>query len=167
MTSVNSRNLRLFEFLGCTGLIVFALHLQHNEGLAPCPMCILQRYAFILIGLFAFISAFTQRRRLISATISVLIFVTSAFGLGVAGRHVWLEHNPPKIFDCGADIGFMVDTFPLAEELPMIFRGTGDCSVVLWRFLNLSIAEWALALFTSLLITELWIIRNLFRKQAL
>ena len=163
---MNIRKLRLFEFLGCAGIIIFALHLQHNDGLAPCPMCILQRYAFILIGLFAFVSALTRRRRLISTIMSVLISISSAFGLGVAGRHVWLEHNPPKIFDCGADLGFMVDTFPLAEALPMIFRGTGDCSVVLWRFLNLSIAEWALALFLLLLLTEVWFIRKLLRKQV-
>jgi len=95
---------------------------------------------------------------------SILIFISSAFGLGVAGRHVWLEHNPPKIFDCGADLGFMVDTFPLAEALPMIFRGTGDCSVVPWRFLNLSIAEWAMALFLLLLLTEVWFMRKLLGK---
>ena len=164
---MSTRNLRLFEFLGCAGLIIFALHLQHNEGLAPCPMCILQRYAFILIGLFAFLSAVTQRQRLISTTMSVLIFISSAFGLGVAGRHVWLEHNPPKIFDCGADLGFMVDTFPLAEALPMIFRGTGDCSVVLWRFLGFSIAEWALALFLAILLTEIWVVRALVRKRVI
>ena len=163
---MNIRNLRLLEFLGCAGLIIFALHLQHNEGLTPCPMCILQRYAFILIGLFAFVYAITQQQRLISATMSVLIFISSAFGLGVAGRHVWLERNPPKIFDCGADLGFMVDTFPLAEALPMIFRGTGDCSVVLWRFLGFSIAEWAMALFLLLLITEIWFMRKLLRKQV-
>ena len=163
---MNTQKLRLLEFLGCAGLIIFALHLQHNEGLAPCPMCILQRYAFILIGLFALVSAVTQQHRLISATMSILIFISSAFGLGVAGRHVWLEHNPPKIFDCGADLGFMVDTFPLAEALPMIFRGTGDCSVVLWRFLSFSIAEWALALFLLILLTEVLVLKKLVRKQA-
>ena len=163
---MNTRNLRLFEFLGCAGLIVFALHLQHNEGLTPCPMCILQRYAFILIGMFAFASAFTHRKHLINVATSVLIFITAAFGLGVAGRHVWLEHNPPKLFDCGADLGFMVDTFPLAEALPMIFRGTGDCSVVLWRFLSFSIAEWAMALFLLILLTEVWVLKKLVRKQA-
>ena len=41
----------------------------------------------------------------------------------------------------------MVDTFPLAEALPMIFRGSGDCTEVVWRFLGLSIAEWSLVWF--------------------
>jgi disulfide bond formation protein DsbB len=60
-----------------------------------------------------------------------------------------------------------VDTFPLAEALPMIFRGTGDCSVVLWRFLGFSIAEWALALFLVILLTEIWVVRALVRKRVI
>ena len=51
---------------------------------------------------------------------------------------------------------FVVDTFPLAQALPMIFRGTGDCSVVLWKFAGLSIAEWALVCFITILIIEIW-----------
>jgi disulfide bond formation protein DsbB len=58
--------------------------------------------------------------------------------------------------DCGADLGFVVDTFPLAQALPMIFRGTGDCSIVLWRFAGLSIAEWALVCFATILLIEVW-----------
>jgi protein dithiol:quinone oxidoreductase len=76
----------------------------------------------------------------------------AATGGGVAIRHVYLEHNPPKIFDCGADVGFMLESFPLTEALPMIFRGTGDCTKVLWRFLGLSIAEWSLICFIGLIV---------------
>jgi protein dithiol:quinone oxidoreductase len=68
---------------------------------------------------------------------------------------VWLERNPPNIYDCGADLGYMIDAFPLAEALPMIFRGTGDCSEVLWRFLGLSIAEWALIWFAVFIVAGL------------
>ena len=31
----------------------------------------------------------------------------------------------------------------------MIFRGTGDCTKVAWKFLGLSIAEWALLWFAA------------------
>jgi disulfide bond formation protein DsbB len=34
----------------------------------------------------------------------------------------------------------------------MIFRGTGDCTKVPWRFLGLSIAEWSLIWFVLLII---------------
>ena len=151
----SKKTIRTAEFLGCSGLIAFALFLQHSEGLAPCPMCILQRYAFILIGILALISIPIPSKNIFSSIFDWLIILFSGLGAGVAMRHVWLEHNPPEIMDCGADLGFVVDTFPLAQALPMIFRGTGDCSIVLWRVLGLSIAAWALVCFTIILLVEL------------
>ena len=150
--TINSRLIYLAIFLACSGLMGFALYLQHSLGLAPCPMCILQRYAFILVGVIAFVAAVhnpaVPGRRIYSG----LLVVMAATGGGVAIRHVYLEHNPPKIFDCGADVGFMLDAFPLTEALPMLFRGTGDCTKVLWRFLGLSIAEWSLICFVCLIV---------------
>ncbi|MDA1332575.1 MAG: disulfide bond formation protein B, partial [Proteobacteria bacterium] len=113
--TISKKNIRLAEFFGCFGLIAFALFLQHSKGLAPCPMCILQRYAFILIGVTALISLPFSTKKFLSQISSWLIILISGLGSGVALRHVWLEHNPPEIFDCGADLGFVVDTFPLAE----------------------------------------------------
>ena len=34
-------------------LLLFGLYLQHVVGLEPCPMCIVQRYAFVLVALLA------------------------------------------------------------------------------------------------------------------
>ena len=142
-------------FLACAGLIGFALYLQHSLGLEPCPMCILQRYAFIVVGVIALVAAFHNPGLVGRRIYSGLLVVLAAAGGGVAIRHVYLEHNPPKIFDCGADVGFMLESFPLTEALPMIFRGTGDCTKVVWRFLGLSIAEWSLICFTLLIIAGL------------
>jgi disulfide bond formation protein DsbB len=138
-------------FAACAGLFAFAMYLQHAEGLEPCPMCILQRYAFLLTGLVALAAVIHDPQRSGRRVYGGLLVLTAGTGAGVAARHVWLEHNPPKIFDCGADLGYMMESFPLAEALPMIFRGTGDCSKVLWRFLGLSIAEWALIWFLLLI----------------
>jgi disulfide bond formation protein DsbB len=145
----------LVIFLVCTGLIGFALYLQHSLGLEPCPMCILQRYAFIAVGVMALAAAIQDPARLGRRIYSALLCVMAATGGGVAIRHVYLEHYPPKIFDCGADVGFMLESFPLTQVLPMIFRGTGDCTKVPWRFLGLSIAEWSLICFALLIIAAI------------
>jgi len=84
-----------------------------------------------------------------------LLAIFAGLGGGVAMRHAWLEHNPPKVFDCGADLGYMMESLPLSDALPMIFRGTGDCTQVLWRFLGLSIAEWALIWFAIFLVAAI------------
>ncbi|MEO8156190.1 MAG: disulfide bond formation protein B [Betaproteobacteria bacterium] len=152
MTKYSSRLIYLAIFLGCAGLIGFALYLQHSLGLEPCPMCILQRYAFIVVGVIALVAAIHNPALVGRRIYSGLLAITAATGGGVAMRHVYLEHFPPKIFDCGADVGFMLESFPLTEALPMIFRGTGDCTKVPWRFLGLSIAEWSLICFALLIV---------------
>ncbi|HXF16238.1 MAG TPA: disulfide bond formation protein B [Burkholderiales bacterium] len=154
------RSIHLVMFLVCAGLIAFALYLQHSVGLEPCPMCILQRYAFIVVGVIALVAALHGPALIGQRVYSGLILLFAATGAGVAIRHVYLEHNPPKIFDCGADVGFMLESFPLTEALPMIFRGTGDCTKVLWRFLGLSIAEWSLICFVLLIVAALVALTN-------
>jgi disulfide bond formation protein DsbB len=143
-------------FLACTGLIAFALYMQHALGLEPCPMCILQRYAFIVVGFIALGAAIQDPAAIGRRIYSALLVAMTALGGGIAVRHVYLEHNPPKLFDCGADFGFMLESFPLTQALPMIFRGTGDCTKVPWRFLGLSVAEWSLICFALLLIAAIY-----------
>jgi disulfide bond formation protein DsbB len=148
----NPRLIFLAIFLSCTGLIAYALYLQHAMHLEPCPMCILQRYAFIAVGIIALIAALHNPATLGRRIYGGLVLLFAATGAGVAIRHVWLEHNPPQIFDCGADVGFLLESFPLTEAFPMIFRGTGDCTKVPWRFLSLSIAEWSLICFVLIFV---------------
>ncbi|HEV8645431.1 MAG TPA: disulfide bond formation protein B [Burkholderiales bacterium] len=152
---MNSRLVYTGMFLVCSGLIGFGLYLQHTQGLEPCPMCILQRYAFIAIGVIALAAAIHNPVTTGRRVYSTLLLIFAGLGGGVATRHVWLEHNPPKVFDCGADLGYMIESLPLADALPMIFRGTGDCTKVLWRFLGLSIAEWALIWFAIFLVAAI------------
>jgi disulfide bond formation protein DsbB len=41
----------------------------------------------------------------------------------------------------------MIETFPLQRAIPMIFKGSGDCSKVDWTFLGGSIANWSFVCF--------------------
>ncbi len=143
-------------FIACAALIASAVYLQEHEGLEPCPMCILQRYAFVAIAAIALIAAIHNPRQTGRRVYGGLLALAAIAGGGVAMRHVYLEHNPPQIYDCGADFGYMLESFPLADLLPMIFKGTGDCTKVLWRFLGLSIAEWALIWFAIFLVAALY-----------
>ena len=38
--------------VACVAMLAFGLYLQHVVGLEPCPMCIVQRYALILVAIF-------------------------------------------------------------------------------------------------------------------
>jgi disulfide bond formation protein DsbB len=149
MPVLNSRLLFLAIFAACAGLIGFGLYLQHVENLEPCPLCIVQRYAFVLIGLIALVAALHGPRRMGVWIYGVLAILASGAGAAVAGRQIWLQHNPPTTFDCGPGLDYMLESFPLTQVLPKLFKGEGDCAKVVWRFLGLSIPEWALVWFVA------------------
>jgi disulfide bond formation protein DsbB len=44
----------------------------------------------------------------------------------------------------------MVENFPLKRAIPMIFKGSGDCSKIDWTFLGGSIANWSFLCFCAI-----------------
>lgn len=133
-------------FIACTALIAYGLYMQHALALEPCPMCILQRYAFVLIGFVALVGAIHGPHGWGVAVYGGLVALFAVAGGGVAIRHSWLQHFPNPQQSCGADLEYLLE-LPLSRGLPAIFRGTGECSEVQWKFLGLSIPEWALVWF--------------------
>ena len=130
----------------CIGMLAFGLYLQHVVGLDPCPMCIVQRYALVLVALISGVTAFTRGRGALLAG-SGLMLLFAGFGAFVAARQTWLQIHPPEIASCGRDFYGMIETFPLQRAIPMIFKGSGDCTKVDWTFLGGSIANWSFVWF--------------------
>jgi len=150
-------------FFVSVGMIAFALYLQHFQGQEPCPLCVLQRVAWIALGVVFLIAATHGPARAGAAVYGLVLFVVAAVGAGVAGRHVWLQHLPrDQVPACGPDLDFMLQQFPLAETLRRVLSGTGECAETGWTFLGLSIAGWSLlwlvltALFVVVLTVTAW-----------
>lgn len=144
----------------CVAMLAFGMYLQHVVGLEPCPMCIVQRYALVAVALIAGIAAFLRNRNARQIGVA-LMGVFAVFGAFTAARQSWLQWNPPEIMSCGRDFFGMIESFPLRRAIPMIFRGSGDCSVIDWTFLGLSIANWSFLCFSAitLLAVALWVKR--------
>ncbi len=154
---LTSRIVFAFIFVSCAAVLALALYLQEQEGLDPCPMCILQRYAFILTGIVALAAAIHGPKGLPLKVYGALVAIFSIAGAGVAIRHSWLQHFPPKLETCGADLDFLMGNFPLSQALPKIFAGTGSCSVVDWTLLGLSLPEWAFVWYLAFATLAIWI----------
>jgi len=133
----------------CLGLLAFGLYLQHVVGLNPCPMCIVQRYCLIGVALAAALGAVWRGRLGLLAT-SLLGLVLAGSGAFTAARQSWLQWYPPQSASCGRDFYGMIESFPLQRAIPMIFRGSGDCSTIDWTFLGGTIANWSLVSFLGL-----------------
>lgn len=156
---VNVRQTLLLVCLVCVGLLAYGLYLQHVVGLEPCPMCIVQRYALVLVALVAGLSAMAARRG-IHVTGAVLMVLLAGFGAFVAARQSWLQWYPPEVASCGRDFYGMIETFPLQRAIPMIFKGGGDCSKVDWTFLGASIANWSFLCFLAVIAVSLVLIQR-------
>ena len=147
-------------------MLTFGLYLQHVVGLEPCPMCIVQRYVYVLMGVAALLGAVFDGRKASVVTGSVLA-VLGVGGAYVAARQSWLQWYPPEFASCGRDFYGMIEAFPLQRAIPMIFRGSGDCTAVDWTFLGGSIANWSLVCFTAfVLLAVVTVVTTLRRSTA-
>jgi len=147
----------------CIAMLAFGLYLQHVAGLEPCPMCIVQRYALILVAVVAGITAFASRKPLLVAG-SGLMALLASLGAFVAARQSFLQWYPPPEASCGRDLYGMIETFPLKRVIPMIFKGSGDCTKIDWTFLGLSIANWSFVAFVSFALLGLLLIFRQLKK---
>jgi len=125
------------------------VYLQNHLGLEPCPMCIVQRYALIGVIVWCLLGI-GSNAPVRTLAMTWLIAITSAFGAFVAARQSWLQWYPPEVVSCGRDFYGMIENFPLQRAIPMIFKGSGDCTKIDWTFLGGSIANWSFAVFMSI-----------------
>jgi len=143
------RRIWLSILLVCAGLLSFGMYLQHVVGLVPCPMCIVQRYLMVLMGLVALLGVILPSRNVCLPVGGGLVLLAGG-GAYVAARQSWLQWYPPEFATCGRDFYGMIETFPLQRAIPMIFKGSGDCTKVDWTFLGGSIANWSFVAFVGL-----------------
>ena len=132
----------------CVAMLAFGLYLQHVVGLEPCPMCIVQRYALVLVAVFAGLTAIGKSKGVLIGG-AALTLITAGFGAFVAARQSFLQWFPPVEASCGRDFYGMIETFPLKRAIPMIFKGSGDCTKIDWTFLGGSIANWSFVSFVG------------------
>lgn len=145
-------------FVVCAGLLGYAYYTQYWLYLNPCPLCILQRIAFMIMGLAALVGLLHGPRGWGRWVYAVVIWLGAAWGVLTAWRHVWLQNLPPdQVPDCGPGLGFMLDNFPLSEALNMIFTGSGECAEQTWSFLGLSMPAWTLIWYLLVAAFTLWI----------
>lgn len=155
---ISNRTTLVLGALVCALLLGFGYYLQYAKGLDPCPLCLAQRGFFYGVLATFLAGAIHGPKRTGSVVYGAVASLFAAGGLAAAARQVWLQHLPPdQVPQCGPDLYFMLENFPLSRTLKTLFTGTGECAVVDWTFLGLSIAEWSLGWFGALLIYALWL----------
>ncbi|KAF3999697.1 disulfide bond formation protein B [Glaciimonas immobilis] len=130
-------------------LLGAALYLQHVKDMQPCPLCVIQRYAFAIIAIVCLVSAsMPDSVRKASAAIGMLAGIG---GAGTAGWHLWVIAHPST--SCGRDaLEAPLNALPPASLLPSVFKvdAWALCSASYDKILGLSIPQWSLFWFVVL-----------------
>ncbi|MDR6446010.1 disulfide bond formation protein DsbB [Paraburkholderia terricola] len=139
------RSLLVLLGLICVGLVAGALYLQYFKREDPCPLCIIQRYFFLLVAIFAFLGAVFNSWRGVRL-LEVLAGLSALAGIVTAARHVYVQARPG--FSCGFDaLQPLVDGLPPAQWLPGVFKVAGLCETPYPPILGLSLPQWSLIAF--------------------
>lgn len=143
------------SFIIIASLISTTFYLQKYDGMVPCPLCLLQRIVFALLGVVFFFGMVSSATKFKRGIIGVLACIFSLVGILLSGRQVWLQHLPAdKNADCGVSLQYLMHVLPLKQLITKIAQGTAECSVKGWEFLNLSLAEWSLVFFILFLLVS-------------
>lgn len=133
------------------GLVAFGLYIQVKDSLEPCPLCIFQRIAFMVMGVLFLLAALHNAQGLWRRVHGGLQFVSAAVGAGIAIRHIWIQNHADEVMaECGAGVAYLFEHFPLRKFLQLVFKGTGECSAIDWKLLGFTIPELSLLAFAGL-----------------
>ena len=154
LTIWNALSRRWLYLLGAVTVAVLfgaALYLQYVLRQEPCPLCMVQRVIFIVIGVLFFVAALHNAKQVGAKVYSVSIALTALGGVAVAARHIWIQHLPAdQVPACGPGLDYMLQHFPMAEVWQELMHGSGECAEKGWTFLTLGIPEWSLLCYIAL-----------------
>ena len=146
----------------CFASVLFAIvFLQRFLGLPPCPICILDRYLLVGIGLVNIALALTSRawRSWLLGANGLLVLLA----LLISARHVYLELAPVSTA--------ALSCFPSADansflyQLTAAFSEASNCALITWEFLGLTLAQQTFLLFIVLF--SIWVGQLVLMAQML
>mgnify|MGYP001231505802 FL=1 len=133
----------------CGLLLTSALFFEFVMGLAPCPLCMMQRLWFALAGIITYLGLLHNPRWGIYAMLTI---VAAAVGAYFSVRHLWLQSLPEdQVPACGPPLQYMLEAFSLSDVLIEMTRGTGDCAKAAWSLLGITLPGWALLGFVTVI----------------
>jgi disulfide bond formation protein DsbB len=139
-------------------LVGLAVVIQTQFNLEPCPLCVSQRIVFIVIGFLFLIFSFLKPNQLIRFMHISSLLITNIIGIIFAIRHIMIQNKWIIVpAECGIDLNYMFENFPLTEAFSLLFKGTGDCSEIDWLFLGFTLPQLALIAYIMFGIMTLYI----------
>ena len=155
-----SRLIYLFVLLASGLLLGLGAYFQYALHLQPCGPQVLVRYALVFAGLFALLALITGTGKIVRIAMSVCIVLTSVVGAVVAAHQSWPHRVPLHFAQIGVHIDSLVRSLPLADVLPRLFMGSGECEKAGWTMVGIAGSEWALLAFIAFVLATFFAARK-------
>jgi len=147
--TLNHRNLFVIAILGSAGILAGAFAFQHIGGLAPCQLCLWQRWPHAVAVLIGLVALATGWRGL--AWIGALAALTTA---GVGAFHVGVEQGWWEgLASCSAGSIAGISAADLLNPAVDVAAPV-RCDAIAWAMFGISMAGWNVIL--SLGLAGLW-----------
>ncbi|HZH07321.1 MAG TPA: disulfide bond formation protein B [Lautropia sp.] len=131
------------------GGVAAALATQHVWNLQPCPWCIIQRLAYLIVGFFAILSLLATQSSLWARAPLLLAALAAIVGLGTAMYQHFVAAQTGSCAFTAAD-RFLSAT-GLDELAPSVFKATAACDEANAPMLGIPYSLWSAALAILLL----------------
>ncbi|MCR2745649.1 disulfide bond formation protein B [Limnobacter parvus] len=129
-------------FLLSVGALAAALFFQISKEWFPCPLCILQRYAYLATALGFLGIGLSSRQGVLGSAFALLALAGFVSGAGVAFYHVWVLANPLET--CGVDpLQNTLNALPWVQYWPDMFMADGLCTEEYPPLYGLSLPMWS------------------------
>ena len=134
------------------GIIYFELN-----GLKPCPMCLLQQFAILLVSIISLIALIHKPKITGIRVYSFTLGIIALLGALVALKQVWMQLNPGVyVGSCEAGVDSLFQNLPFLDFLKSLFISGPDCSQVDWHLFGLSMASYSFIIFIVLSTLHFW-----------
>lgn len=151
MQQVRAFHIHLLMGIGSLALVAYAVYyLQARLDLLPCPLCVMQRMAYLLVGFMALAAAVHRPAGGGRRVYGALMVLAALAGAGIAAWQVVLTYQPELASCAISPEERFLNALPLAAWWPEMFEANGDCTKVEWTFLGLSVPELSLIAFLVL-----------------
>ena len=155
-----SRSFFLVLFLAGVAAMGASFYLEYWVGLAPCTLCMLQRYLLLGFSVTTLVGLVHGSGRLRVRLYALCALMFSLGGSAVAARQVVLlsapKLGPPHL--CRPGLDYLLDNMSLFEALKLIFNGSWECYHINWTLFDLSVPEWSLLFFVTISALALYLL---------
>lgn len=133
-------------------------------SLPPCHLCVIQRIFYAAIMLTS-LGGLTKKAPRIWLVLSVFFAVLGGL---TAARQSWLQHLPVgEAPACLPPWSHLFQLFSPLEAVLEVFKGSGECALVDWSWLGLSLAEYSLFIFLIIIIINIFNLFSVYRVKKL